>query len=52
LKDGRSVTYFKNGKLKRKGNYVNDKKDGVWEFYKKNGKLKNKVNIKDGKEIY
>ena len=50
-KDGISVTYFKNGKLKRKGNYVDNKKDGVWKLYKKNGKLKNKATFKDGKEI-
>ncbi len=43
--NGSSVHYFDNGALKEKGNYIEDRKVGVWETYHFNG-------IKSGLQRY
>jgi antitoxin component YwqK of YwqJK toxin-antitoxin module len=32
----RSVSYFKNGRMMARGNYINMKKDSIWLFYSEN----------------
>lgn len=41
--NGPIKTYHKNGKLKSKEHYVNNKKSGIWQYYHENGKLKSEV---------
>ncbi len=36
---GHWVTYFSNGQLSTKGDYINGKRNGYWESYWHNGKL-------------
>ena len=57
------ITYYKgtpftgeifenyNGQLKRKRNYKDGKRDGLYERYYENGQLQRKRNYKDGKRI-
>ena len=40
--------YFDNGKVKRKGNYLNGKKDGNWEHYYENGNISFTTNYLNG----
>ncbi|WP_443633585.1 DUF1036 domain-containing protein [Candidatus Marifrigoribacter sp. Uisw_064] len=44
---GNYESYYENGKLKEKGAYNDDDKDGEWSFYYENGKLKEKGAYKD-----
>jgi antitoxin component YwqK of YwqJK toxin-antitoxin module len=44
-------TYWSNGQLWYKGNYINGYKDGYWESYYSNGQLKSKGNYINGNEI-
>lgn len=37
---GRYVSYFLNGNLESKGQFVNNETSGVWEFYYETGNLK------------
>lgn len=41
--NGPIKTYYKNGKLKSKEYYVNNKKSGIWQYYHENGKLRSEV---------
>ena len=41
--NGPVKTYYKNGKLKSKEYYVNNKKSGIWQYYHENGKLKSEA---------
>ncbi len=41
--NGPIKTYHKNGKLKSKEYYVNNKKSGIWQYYHENGKLRSEV---------
>ena len=38
LKDGEFILHYLNGNLRAKGNFLNNKYDGHWEFYYDNGK--------------
>jgi len=40
--EGATVSYFKSGQLKIKGNFKNDMQDGVWVFYNEDGTLDKK----------
>jgi antitoxin component YwqK of YwqJK toxin-antitoxin module len=44
---GNYESYYENGKLKEKGAYKDDDKDGEWSFYYENGNLKEKGAYKD-----
>ena len=44
---GNYESYYENGKLKEKGAYNDDDKDGEWSFYYENGNLKEKGAYKD-----
>jgi antitoxin component YwqK of YwqJK toxin-antitoxin module len=48
--NGVSESYYKNGQLKAKGNFKDDKQDGLWKWYYDDGHLKSQVNYKDGEE--
>ena len=48
--NGVSESYYKNGQLMTKGNFKDDKQDGLWKWYYDDGQLKYKVNYKDGEE--
>jgi len=37
--DGYWETYYSNGQLSDKGNYINGKEEGYWEEYNKDGRL-------------
>lgn len=47
--DGESISYYKNGQLESKGNYVNKLRTGNWEFYWYTGQLQSKGSYKEGK---
>ena len=50
-RDGQWESYFSNGQLHYKGNYINGNEDGQWECYVSNGQLSSKGNyIKDNGE--
>lgn len=46
--NGESLEYFPTGVVKEKGNYVMDKRVGVWETYHSNGKRMMQERFKDG----
>lgn len=48
--NGVSESYYKNGQLKAKGSFKDNKQDGLWQWYYDEGQLKSKVNYKDGEE--
>jgi len=48
LKDTKLTYYFKNGALKAHGEYVKNKRQGIWYFYRKNGDLWKVGHYKDG----
>ena len=50
LKHGIGKVNYKNGQLKKEGNYKDGKKDGLWKFYRKNGRLESEGNYKDGQK--
>ena len=33
------IDHFSNGKIKAKGHYKNDKKEGKWSYYDKTGQI-------------
>lgn len=45
---GKWVFYDRNGKLLRKGKYVNNKKNGKWKFYYENGNRMGFTHYKHG----
>lgn len=47
--DGESISYYKNGQLESKGNYINKLRTGNWEFYWYTGQLQSKGSYKEGK---
>lgn len=53
--DDELIYYFKNGKIKARGKFINDKMEGEWLFYKLPGRLWQignfKNNMKHGKWI-
>ena len=48
-KDGEYLEEYKNGKIKVKGQYKQDKKDGVWVYGESSGKLGKEETYADGK---
>ena len=42
-------TFYENGQLEVRGNYVDGKEDGLWEWFYENGQLKTFINFVDGK---
>ncbi len=44
--------YYANGKLFRKGRYINDKKYGVWKFYTNQSNKKSRVIYWNNNPIY
>ena len=45
---GTDVSYYDNGQLRQKGNFIAGKKEGLWEVFYENGQLKWRENYKDG----
>lgn len=50
MADSAYQEYFRNGNLKKTGNYKNHKKDGEWTFYESNGGIKKTVQYIEGKK--
>jgi antitoxin component YwqK of YwqJK toxin-antitoxin module len=49
--DGKELTYYyKNGKLKARGPYVDDQMEGEWRFYRESGQLWQIGNFKNHKK--
>jgi antitoxin component YwqK of YwqJK toxin-antitoxin module len=48
LTGDRLTYYYKNGKLKADGKYINDKMEGEWLFYRETGQLWEIGNFLDG----
>ena len=44
-KQGPIVSYFDNGKIALKGQYMQDKPTGIWQFYDSTGWLRDKINM-------
>lgn len=51
-KEGNYKVIYKNGKLKVKGNYTNNKRSGLWYFYNDEGQLLFIREYKDGEAFY
>lgn len=49
--NGPYVEHHPNGKLFRKGNYINGKREGYWEVYYSNGHLMHKSKFLNDKVI-
>jgi len=49
IKTGIYTSYFSNGKIKSKGNYVNNLPEGTWERYFESGELKSIYNYEKGR---
>ena len=47
---GGKVSYHDNNQLKTKGNYIDGKRDGLWENFFSNGQLSITSNYKNGKQ--
>ena len=45
----RTILYHEVGGLKAKGNYINEKKDSIWNFYDEKERLTSIENYKDNK---
>ena len=43
---GKYISYFLNGNVESKGQFVNNETSGAWEFYYESGKLKNERELK------
>jgi len=43
---GKYISYFLNGNVESKGQFVNNETSGAWEFYYESGKLKMRGNLK------
>lgn len=50
IKDDTLTYYFKDGKVKAKGKYINDLMEGEWLFYRGTGQLWQIGNFKNGKK--
>lgn len=50
LKDEILTYYFKNGKLKARGSYVQDQMQGEWVFYRETGQLWQIGNFKNNQK--
>lgn len=48
--EGEYLSYHPNGKPKQKGQYVNNKMSGLWNYYYLNGNIKETVNFKNNVE--
>lgn len=49
LKQGNETSWFPNGEKRYEGDYIRDKKHGVWKTYHRNGRLKAVEEYYDGK---
>jgi antitoxin component YwqK of YwqJK toxin-antitoxin module len=45
------VSFYKNGQIKEKGSFKNDKRDGEYIAYYKNGRVKEKATYSNGKLV-
>jgi antitoxin component YwqK of YwqJK toxin-antitoxin module len=50
LTGDRLVYYFKTGKVKAEGSYINDQMEGQWKFYRETGQLWQVAYFRDGKK--
>ena len=48
---GGKVSYHDNSQLKTKGNYINGKEDGLWEYFDEEGILTETEEYKDGELV-
>lgn len=51
IEDGHSIVYYKNGKIKSIGNYVNNQREGEWLYFHENGKVAIKKNFSNGTQV-
>jgi antitoxin component YwqK of YwqJK toxin-antitoxin module len=47
--NGAFVSYYENDKIRAKGNFINSKKEGLWQGWYENGNLKFTENLSHGK---
>ena len=47
---GTVETYYENGQLSIRGNYIDGERDGLWEWFRENGQLWVKANYTDGEQ--
>jgi TonB family protein len=52
IKHGQYISYYKNGELREKGQYREDKKSGIWEEFYKNGQQKMTYQTQEDKRVY
>ena len=48
----KQLAYRKNGRLKMKGSFIEEEKEGLWEFYDENGELRKRKFYKDGEKVW
>ena len=46
-KEGLTKIFYKNGRLKEEGLWLDDKQSGTWSFYDELGRVKSKINFKN-----
>ena len=49
--DGKYTAYYKSGKIRSEGNYLNNKGEGEWLFYYENGKIALRKNFSNGQQV-
>ncbi|MGM0666636.1 MAG: toxin-antitoxin system YwqK family antitoxin [Bacteroidota bacterium] len=50
LKDDVLTYFYKNGKIKAKGPFINSKMEGKWIFYRETGQLWQEANFRGGEK--
>ena len=48
--DGPYETFYENGQLQVRTNFIDGERDGLWEIFYENGQLVKRGNLKDGKQ--
>lgn len=51
IEDGHVIVYYKTGKIKSIGNYINNQREGEWLYFHENGQVALKKNYSNGSQI-
>lgn len=50
IEDGHAIVYYKTGKIKSIGNYINNQREGEWLYFHENGQVALKKNYSNGSQ--
>lgn len=51
IKNGLFVWFYPDGSVKRRGNYLNNNRDGIWEFFNEQGERIITIEYNEGEEV-